>query len=295
MAYSKRGKSEKPYEPLEAPKRWSELLETALDTPGVMNGAFRAFHNYSFGNVMLAWAQLSERDLPLGPIATYKRWQALGRQVRRGEDSIILCQPATAKKQNEKTGETEFFPLFRFRKGWFALSQTDGDPVPMPDLPDWDYHRALAALDVTEAPFEQDPKGIDQTWTPLNGNVLGYFRRSTRTIHLSPLDKTPLHTALHELAHSILHGDTDGAKVPRVAKEIEAELATLLVSESLGLGFSDESRGYCQSWLEGEDRAAIMTDERSKRIIRCADTLLKAGQPVKTESNEQDIETHAAA
>jgi len=273
------------YEPVPAPKEWGQLLETALDTPGVINAAFRAFHSYSMGNILLAWAQLSERKLPLGPIATYNGWAAKGRQVRKGEKSIVLCQPASFRKTDEETGEERRIPFFRYRPGWFTLTQTDGPEIPMPELPEWSYQRALVALDVREAPFVQDSAATEQVWAPLSGNVLGYFRPKQRTIHISPLDKTPLHTALHELAHSILHGDD--TKLERVAIEVEAELTVLLVSDALGLDFAPLSRGYVQEWMRGEDRARIMTNERSKRIIQAADKLLKAGQPVKAQAEEE--------
>src|SRR5687767_3898976 len=95
-SYGRKGKGGDKFEkvePLAAPKAWGELLQSIIDQPGVMNAAFSAFHSYSLGNVLLAWAQLVERELPLGPIATYRGWQAKGRQVRKGEQSIILCQP----------------------------------------------------------------------------------------------------------------------------------------------------------------------------------------------------------
>jgi antirestriction protein ArdC len=279
-------KSKPKAEPVEAPATWQELLATALDTPGAVNQAFTAFHNYSFGNVLLAWSQLRRRKLPLGPIATYNKWASLGRQVRKGEESLILCQPSSFKKIDEETGEERRIAFFKYKRGWFTLAQTDGPEIPMPELPAWEYQRALVALDVTEQPFVQDSAAIEQTWAPLFGNVLGYYRPKTRTLHISPLDPYPLQTCLHELAHSILHSDGEGAKLERVAQEVEAELTVLLVSEALGLDFAARARGYVQEWMRGHDRARIMTNDRSRRILKAADVLLKAGQPVKATSEE---------
>lgn len=275
-------------EPVAAPATWAHLMRRALEEPGVVNEAFKAFHTYSFGNIMLAWCQIDQRGLELGPIATYEGWQRLGRQVRKGESALILCQPISFKKDNEQTGETEVLRLFRYRKGWFTLAQTDGDPVPMPEPPSWEYRRALAALDVTEAPFTAPATPSADMILPLDGNTLGYYRHKTRTIHLNPVDPNPLHTALHELAHAILHSDSEGRREECHAKEIEAELTAMLVGNALGLGFAEHSREYCQHWLAERDIDAVLTDERSKRIMQAADTLLKAGQPAKAAGEATD-------
>jgi hypothetical protein len=36
--------------PTAAPATFSALLETAVTEPGILSSAYRAFHNYSFGN-----------------------------------------------------------------------------------------------------------------------------------------------------------------------------------------------------------------------------------------------------
>lgn len=43
------------------------ILHIALTQPGVMNQAYRAFHNYSIGNQLLAALQLLDKGLPLAP------------------------------------------------------------------------------------------------------------------------------------------------------------------------------------------------------------------------------------
>ena len=68
---------------------WSSLLSEAVNKPGVLSTAYSTFHNYSIGNQMLAWSQLSGRGLDLSPIATYKTWQGLGRQVKKGEKILV--------------------------------------------------------------------------------------------------------------------------------------------------------------------------------------------------------------
>ena len=80
---------------------WSGLLDDVIKTPGIISEAYSAFHNYSIGNQLLAWSQCTGRKIPLGPIASYKRWQELGRNVRKGEKAIALVMPITIKKEKE--------------------------------------------------------------------------------------------------------------------------------------------------------------------------------------------------
>jgi hypothetical protein len=40
-----------------APVSFAQLLQDAVNEPGTISSAYRAFHNYSFGNQQLAWAQ----------------------------------------------------------------------------------------------------------------------------------------------------------------------------------------------------------------------------------------------
>ena len=63
---------------------WEKLLKEALTKKGVLSEAFSSFHNYSLFNQILAYSQCNERGIPLGPIASYKKWKSLGRFVKRG-------------------------------------------------------------------------------------------------------------------------------------------------------------------------------------------------------------------
>src|ERR1700745_3910711 len=70
---------------------WSDLLRDAVSTPGKLLEAYTAFHNYSVENSLLALFQCYERGITPGPLNTYKGWQQLGRQARKGEKAIVLC------------------------------------------------------------------------------------------------------------------------------------------------------------------------------------------------------------
>lgn len=124
------------------------LLDRAINEPGVLSAAFRAFHNYSVGNQLLAYFQCVERGIKVGPIATFAGWKAKNRFVRKGERAITLCMPVTCKKdvEDSKTGETKkaTFTLFTYKPHWFVLSQTEGESAEEALPPSFDMAQALA-------------------------------------------------------------------------------------------------------------------------------------------------------
>src|SRR5947209_9545251 len=223
--------------------KWQELLVQAVNEPGTISAAYSAFHNYSFGNMLLAYFQCKGRDIALGPIATFKGWQAKDRQVRKGEKAIVLCQPIPfeKKEKDEKSGDetTRRGVFFKYAARWFVLAQTDGeDASVLQALPEWDANRAMAALDIVQVPFSM-----------VDGNTQGYA--TGRTLAINPVAVNPQKTSAHELAHIVLghtaEGRTDDAgSTPRNIREVEAESVALIVVESLGLPGADDARGYIQ-------------------------------------------------
>lgn len=249
---------------------WSQLLIEAVTKPGLLSSAYAAFHNYSIGNQLLALVQCEQRNLPPGPICTFQGWQGKGRRVKKGERALWLCIPIKLRRRDEAEQREErgTFTTFVFKPRWFVLSQTEGDPVEPPPIPAWDRARALAALGITEIPFEE-----------LNGNVQGYARK--RSIAISPLAVMPHKTTFHELAHVVL-GHTeemdfaDTELTPKNLREAEAECVALILCESLSLPGAEFSRGYVQNWLAGD----IIPEKSAQKIFSAADKILKAGAPV---------------
>src|SRR3977135_584267 len=83
--------------------KWSALLVEAVNKPGLIMEAYSAFHSYSIGNQILAMIQCQLRGLEPGPINTFPGWQALGRDVKRGERALLLCMPITRKRRDEES------------------------------------------------------------------------------------------------------------------------------------------------------------------------------------------------
>lgn len=247
---------------------FAKLLKDAVEQPGIISKAYSQFYGYSLGNQLWAWAQCISRDIPLGPIATYKKWTELGRQVRKGEKAISLVMPVTIQKKDEageKTGDV--FSIFTVRNNWFVLGQTDGEDfaheVPTPA---WDKTQALEALGITEKQF-----------VLANGNVQGYAQ--DKSIAVNPVAALPHKTRFHEIAHVVLGHTSEGVladseTTPRDTREVEAEAVAYILCSVLDLPGLHESRGYIQSWLQGNE----ISDKSAQRIFSAANKILEAGK-----------------
>jgi antirestriction protein ArdC len=253
---------------------WEELLRDAVEKPGRMLAAYTAFHNYSFGNALLALEQCGRRNLQPGPLNTYRGWLERKRQVRKGETGITLCMPMPFKRttrtdnMDEEPAESQTRYAFRFRAYWFVLAQTEGQESYVAPIPGFDLETALGSLHITRIAFDE-----------INGNVQGFARQ--REIAVNPLAALPRKTTFHEVAHIVL-GHTanetlvDGELTPRHLREVEAESVALLCCETLGLDGAEFCRGYIQHWLKtGEE----IPNHSAARIFAAATSILKAGIP----------------
>ena len=174
--------------------------------------------------------------------------------------------PLTSKRKGEDENEKDdVFVRFLYKANWFVLSQTEGEPIEIPTIPDWDRSKALGTLAISEVPFEH-----------MEGNCMGYARK--REIAISPLNQMPHKTTFHELAHVLL-GHTSESEMsdteytPKNLREAEAESVALICCESLGLPGAEFCRGYIQNWLSGD----VIPEKSAQKIFHVADQILKAG------------------
>ena len=258
--------------------KWASLLVEAVNKPGMIMEAYSAFHKYSIANQILALVQCHERGLEPGPINTFPGWQALGRNVKRGERALMLCMPITRRVRDEESPDSESenhertFTTFTYKPHWFVISQTVGDEFTPPCLPEWNAQQALAALDIEQISFNHT-----------DGNCQGYARH--RQIAINPVAQLPHKTLFHEAAHVILGHTTesdfaDTERTPKNLREVEAESVALLCCEALNLEGADYCRGYIQNWLYPAVRhnEAGIPERSAQRIFHAADQILRAGR-----------------
>lgn len=258
---------------------FAQLLKDATETPGIVSAAYSMFHNYSIGNQILAWMQIRDRGLELGPIASYNGWKKIGRHVSKGQKALVLCMPVTCKRKSEDPAEPDaVFTRFVYRPNWFTLAQTEGAAFEPPAAPEWSKTAALAALEVSEVPYQR-----------LDGNCQGYAQ--ARTVAVNPIAAYPHKTLFHEIAHVVLGHTAEGTilsdseRTPRSIREAEAEGVAMLCCAALGLPGLEESRGYIQHWLQnGSDYISAgaklaIPETSARKIFKVTDQILKAGKP----------------
>jgi hypothetical protein len=259
---------------------WRATLEEALNAPGALGNTYTRFYNYSFLNqIRLLMQGVAE------PVATYNRWQELGRQVRRGSKAKVVLAPVLISREAKDTNDNmvlgddgrprkyQILVGFRDSRTVFGYSDTDGDELPPVQLPGWDTDTALAALGVDRVAFD---------W--INGNAQGFSFQDTegRHVAINPTAAYPAKTLLHELAH-LMHGHCkDGDHTHRGIAEFEAEATAYLVAKELELIDWDaaESRAYIQSWLAG----AEVTEDNIARVFAAVNKILTAGRVVVAEA-----------
>jgi len=242
------------------------VLRSILENPGEIPDYYRVFHRYSFLNQMLARYQMKKRGMKVSPIASFGKWNELGRTVKKGEKALVLCRPLTSGPVDQKwNGDPIPGMQFTFEARWFSLDQTEGRPFEQQSvpLPQWDKNLTLPSLAITEEPFSST-----------DGNCQGYAFE--RTVAVNPIARFPQKTLVHEVAHVIL-GHTqkplwDGEVLPKETRELEAEGTAYVFGHLVGLPGLDASRAYVNSWGAKEITADVGT-----HVLTAVDRILRAG------------------
>ncbi len=258
------------------------------------------FHDYSFNNVLLIRRQRPDATL----VAGYGAWQAMGRQVEKGERGIRIIAPVlrrgraapsppessgqSAPSQQEGSGSESSGPpeeagavLAGYRVAYvWDVSQTTGADLPtQPEpamlrgqAPDglWD---ALAAV-VTDRGFRVDrgETGAGNGWTD-------YATHHVR-VRADVDDAQAVKTLAHEAAHVLLHGPGDfnepTTRACRGRQEVEAESVAYLISATHGLDTGSYSFAYVTGWAASVDRAAPEAAVRAsgERVLSTAREVL---------------------
>ena len=246
------------------------VLEEALTTPGNLAGTYDRFHDYSFTNMILFRMQgLHE------PVASFSRWNALGRHVVRGARAkevivplLITERPPADETLEEKRERVARLVGFKVVRAVFGLSDTVGPEIEPQPTPGWDYQQALGKLGIREVPFDDT-----------RGNLQGYS--VGLEIAINPIAVKPTKTRFHEMAHVVLghtlpHSYEDYA-THRGVREFQAEAVAYIAMNELGQ-LDDEtagiSRGYIQHWLQEEKPP----EKAIQQAFSAADRILKSGR-----------------
>lgn len=237
------------------------------------------FYSYSINNCIMIAIQKPEASY----VAGYSDWnRKFERRVKAGEKGIRIfapivykVKPETAENDTKDTGENEDTEkkIAAFKPAYvYDISQTEGKELPeichelKADVKDFEKIKT-AIEDTADCPISFKNIGGSRT--------KGYYSLTENKIVIR--DKMPemqtIKTMIHELAHSMLHCDTEKAKSFTMnEKEVQAESIAYVVSSFLNLDTSDYSFGYVTAWSkdkelkELKENAKIIKDT-SKKII----------------------------
>jgi len=231
------------------------------------------FHDYSFPNTQLIWAQSLARGFTPSRVAGYRAWQGLGRHVRRGEKGLQILAPVT-RKITPENGEDEERRVVGFRVVHvFDLAQTEGEPLPEVsvalvegDLPShWDQ----VSGPIVGAGFDLQVADLERLG---EANGLTDWQQRDVVVRASLPGAQRFKTAVHELAHVRLHEPTsDGRPSCRGIVEVEAESVAYMVCAALGIESAGYSLPYVASWSAGDLSKVSAT---ANRVIGCARQVL---------------------
>ncbi len=237
-----------------------ETLETGIDA--ILDSEHFAAYlrtmarlpHYSFGNLVLIHAQHPAPTM----VAGYRRWQELGRQVKKAEHGIKILVPYTRKMTQSDVGDSDAenrVVVRGFGVGTvFDVSQTEGDPLPEPPRPE-----------VVEGASDLGMRLYVDLWDFLETNGVsvsrentepanGYFQPATNHVgigyHIDGDQATK--TLTHETAH-VVAGHTLGMNDRDV--ETVAESAAYVVLTRYGLDSASYSFPYVARWAQ--DRAVL--------------------------------------
>ncbi len=264
-------------------------------------------YDYSANNVMLIIAQyqkLYEAGKVATPVpsyvASYRKWQELGRQVERGQTGLAIIAPMRGVARVATDDSGKVLRVLRSdeapapgereaRKQWmrgftvekvFSAEQTTGAPIPAPPAP-----RLLAGeapRGLGEAVLKLiESRGFTVSTVPDAGylqgpNGLTTFSARTVQVRADMDDAAMVKTLIHEAAHVLLHdpGDEQALPMPRSHQEVEAESVAFVVSRTHGMTTDDYSFPYVAAWA-GEEPEKVIA-KTAQRVAATAKDIIAA-------------------
>jgi hypothetical protein len=198
------------------------------------------FHKYSLYNQLLIYLQCPEATL----VAGYRKWQALGYPVRKGEKGIRILAPRPTKVFERDTLEEREIVHFVSVPVFDAsqLANLDEKPLPTFFTPLADNRNGLA----TELEGVMREEGIAVSEAPL-GLTQGTSSKGRVTLRPGLDSTNRVLTLLHEYAHERLHWTAQWKAQPLKVKECHAEAVSFVVAHYFGI-HNPFSAEYLQHW-----------------------------------------------
>ncbi len=230
------------------------------------------FHRYSPNNVALILTQCPDAT----QIAGYRTWQALGRQVRRGESAIKIIVPMARRRREADDHDqgphhdTDEPVRLRFGVGnVFDISQTEGEALPAVDVPTLEGDDGGLLYDDLARMAHSEDIRIDRSDQLPSPTAMGFYHPPTRRIVVREAAQLQMtKTLAHELAHHFT-GLPETYDARREEHETVAESVAYVVLAHFGLDSGERSFPYIATWAQDPAvlRGALSTIQRVASII----------------------------
>jgi antirestriction protein ArdC len=238
--------------------------------------------SYRGVNVLALWACAEAQDFGHGLWATYRQWQSLGPQVRKGEKASPIVFYKVLDKRDEEGGDGREGSgrIFAQASHVFNVAQVDG--FEMPDIPAAEDFDPIPGADafVTATGAAIRIQGESAHYTPSIDTITMPERRLFFATQSGNAGQNWYATLLHELVHfsGAEHrlARTFGKRFGDDAyamEELVAELGAAFLCADLGLSSSPrpDHASYLASWL-----AVLKADSRA--IFTAASAAAKAAE-----------------
>ncbi len=269
--------------------------------------AFAArFRSRSFNNTMLIWMQ-HQAGFEAGRVpepfptlvAGYRQWQALGRQVMKGQPGYMIFAPVTGRfatstpsdsgswrrlgpREKPKPGEVVRSRMVGARLAYvWDVSQTDGEPLPTTPAPVLLEGEAPAGLwdglaaQIRTAGFEV--VSVPDEMAIMGANGMTDYEARTVSVRENMSAAARVKTLAHELAHVMMH-DPDDVEVRqhRGIREVEAESVALMIGAAHGMTTDGYTIPYVSTWAAraGDKEPVQIVQATGERVRKTALSIL---------------------
>lgn len=262
-------------------------------------------HQYSPNNVMLIWAQHAAAfaDGRVGApepsvVAGYRTWQALGRQVERGQRGYAVLAPMVVRRrvavgdsgdsrpleagEAPTDGESELLrtALRGFRiEHVFDVSQTSGQELPEPVVPELLTGEAPTGLRAAVQNLIEGQgfrvESVPSASALAGANGVTEWSSARVRVRADMDDAAQVKTLIHEAGHVLLHRSPAARSMSRSQKEVEAESVAYIVAAAHGMTTDDYSFPYVMTWAGADGTSAVRAAQAriagaALRIIECS-------------------------
>lgn len=297
--YKGKTKEEKKQELEALSKVVQDKVDTFIRNPELVKDFLlfkRQFPNYSAKNTMLIYSQ---KPTALG-VGAYGFWKKKGYPVKRGEKGIRIYSPMTSEMLLDSNGkivttlekateeEKNLLKIGRYTKrtivsGYqpkavFDISQTTAPLESYPELVRKGYelenitNYQIQNIALNSLMKEQNIQFVDYDKGRVGLNTYGYYIPASDEIFLQP-DLTSVarfKTLSHELAHGMLHKTS---KLSKEAEEFQAQMVSVIVSDTLQIPVKDEDYGYIKDY--SEKLSEVERRELTEEVLEVANQILE--------------------